>query len=45
MTRKGKQQYMMIALEQATDLYLFTLATEGKSPNYISCLRFDSGCC
>ncbi len=35
MVKKNKRELMMITLQKATDYYLATLETEGKSPRYI----------
>ncbi len=39
MTRNRVKDLMMINLNRATDLYLATLETEGKSPRYIDWLK------
>jgi site-specific recombinase XerD len=39
MVKKSKRELMMITLDRATDLYLATLVTEGKSPRYIDWLK------
>jgi site-specific recombinase XerD len=39
MVKKNKRELMMVTLDKATDLYLATLETEGKSPRYIDWLR------
>jgi hypothetical protein len=39
MVKRNKRDLMMITLQKATDFYLATLATEGKSPRYIDWLK------
>ena len=39
MVKKNKRELMMITLQKATDFYLATLVTEGKSPRYIDWLK------
>jgi hypothetical protein len=39
MVKKNKRELMMITLQKATDYYLSTLETEGKSPHYIDFLK------
>jgi site-specific recombinase XerD len=39
MVKRNKRELMMITLQKATDFYLATLATEGKSPRYIDWLQ------
>ncbi len=39
MVKKNKRELMMITLQKATDYYLATLETEGKSPRYIDFLK------
>jgi site-specific recombinase XerD len=39
MVKRNKRDLMMITLQKATDFYLTTLETEGKSPRYIDWLR------
>jgi site-specific recombinase XerD len=39
MKRKTKRDLMMITFDKASELYLSTLATEGKSPRYIDWLK------
>jgi hypothetical protein len=39
MVRRSKKELMMITLQKATDYYLATLETEGKSPRYIDFLN------
>ncbi len=34
MARKGRQEYLMTALDRGIEFYLSTLATGGKSPSY-----------
>jgi integrase/recombinase XerD len=39
MARNRKKELMMISFDKASELYLSTLATEGKSPRYIDWLK------
>ena len=39
MGKRTKRELMMITLPKATDYYLATLETEGKSPRYIDWLK------
>lgn len=39
MTAKRSSEFMRMSLEKAIEIYLATLATEGKSPRYISWLK------
>jgi integrase/recombinase XerD len=39
MVKRNKRDLMMITLQKATDFYLVTLETEGKSPRYIDWLK------
>ena len=39
MARTNKRDLMMITLDKATELYLATLETEGKSPRYVDWLK------
>jgi integrase/recombinase XerD len=39
MVKRNKRDLMMITLQKATDFYLATLETEGKSPRYIDWLK------
>jgi hypothetical protein len=39
MVNRNKRELMMITLQKATDYYLATLETEGKSPRYIDFLK------
>jgi hypothetical protein len=39
MARKNKQELLMISLEKGVELYLATMATEGKNPAYIGWLE------
>lgn len=39
MTAKRSSEFMRMSLEKVIDLYLATLATEGKSPRYLGWLK------
>jgi hypothetical protein len=39
MANRKSKDLMMVTIEKAIDLYLSTLATEGKSPRYIDWLK------
>ncbi len=39
MAKRSRQEYLMISLEKGVELYLATMATEGKSPRYIGWLK------
>jgi len=39
MTAKRSSEFMRMSLEKAIEIYLATLATEGKSPRYIGWLK------
>ncbi len=43
MAKTGKKELMMVSLDKGIELYLSTLATEGKSPRYIDCYIPGSG--
>jgi hypothetical protein len=39
MNKRSKRDLMMITLQKASDYYIATLETEGKSPRYIDFLK------
>jgi hypothetical protein len=39
MVRNRKKELMMMSFDKASELYLSTLATEGKSPGYLDWLK------